>query len=118
MGIGAVGGLGIAIKVIGEFPVGFGNFRDGIDAIADIGPVACQALRLGEQAPYSDDGHRNRGRGSGRIQVFALSIVVNAGADAGQGAPATGDDRAMLDSESAVLNLGEFQWLEARQAGR
>ena len=57
------------------------------------------------------------GRGIGRIQVFALSIVVKAGADAGSRAPATGDDRAMLESERAVLNLGEFQWLEARQAG-
>ncbi len=76
MGVGPVGRLGVVVKIVRDSPVGIGHLGDRVDAVANIGPVTCKVLRLRKHASHSDDGHRNRGRGIGRIQVSTLSNVV------------------------------------------
>ena len=72
--VSAVACLGVGIVIVVGSPVGFGHFRDRIDALEDVSPVALQVLGKRKHAAHPDDGHRNRGRGSRRIQFITLSM--------------------------------------------
>src|SRR5262249_51866448 len=57
-GIDPVGSLALLGEVVLDAPALRGDFLDGIDAVADVLPVALQVLRLGEHASHADDGDR------------------------------------------------------------
>ncbi len=76
-GVGSVRRLGITRQVVGDRPVGVGHIGDRVHSLADTGPVAREALRLGKQTAHADDGHRDLRRRVGRIQIFALSPVFS-----------------------------------------
>ncbi len=59
-GVGAVGGLGVGVEVVLGAPVRRRDVGDRVAAVADVGPVARQVPRLGEQAAHPDDRHRHR----------------------------------------------------------
>ena len=55
--VGLVGRFGVGVVVVLGPPVRRGDVGDGVDAAADVGPVAGQAVGLGEQAAHADDRH-------------------------------------------------------------
>ena len=72
LAVGAVGALRVPVVVIVDLPVGGRDFGDGVDAVANVGPVGVPVVRLGEKAADADDGQR---RSSLEECGFASSVV-------------------------------------------
>src|SRR6185369_10664860 len=70
LSVGHVGGFGVRVVIVCHAPVGGRDVGDGIDTLANIGPICGAVFGLGKQTADADDCQRNPAGGNGPIQFF------------------------------------------------
>ena len=119
VGVGPVGGLGVAVEVVVGPPVSGRDLGDRVEPVADIGPEPRQVLRLGNMQPIPMMATGTGGEKSDGFKSFPFRTSLRAGGDAMVLGTSTVRARlTMVRSLRPVLNLAAIQGSQSRHARR